>query len=120
MLYTVGMLSILIAVSHLMFWRMFDWGPELGRMSPVNGGILQMLNVAAAYYLVFSAGITFYIARSDEFSKLGRIILVFFAGYYILRIVFGYLFFGFSTEELVRWIVLCAGAACYLVPLKLG
>jgi len=111
-----GTITLLFALLHLSFWEMGNWAEELAKLSPDNGGILQMLTVGSIYMLVFAAGMTFSLVGKKEFSTSEKALLLFIAGYYLMRIVFAPAFFGYSSQELVIWIICLLTAACYLVP----
>ena len=96
LLYVGGTISLLFAIFHLLFWQFCNWQEELPRLSPDNSGIMQMLNVASMYMMLFAAFISFYLAKKKEFVFTEKAIIVFIAGYYLVRIAFGVPFFGFS------------------------
>jgi hypothetical protein len=118
LLYTGGIFSLLFAGIHLLFWRLGNWQEELPRLSPDNSGIMQMLNVGSIYLLLFAAFISFYLAKKKEIVFTEKALIVFMAGFYLLRIAFGVPFFGFTVSEVVIWVLCLIPAACYLGALR--
>ncbi len=45
-----GIYSFLFGIFHLFFWRFFKWKKDLAKLSQVNKGIVQILNIQ----LIFS------------------------------------------------------------------
>jgi hypothetical protein len=118
LLYVGGTVSLFFAVFHLLFWQLGNWPEELPRLSPGNSGIMQMLNVASMYMMLFAAFISFYLARKKTFVFTEQAVIVFIAGYYLLRIAFGGPFFGVSVQEVAIWIFCLIPATCYLAALR--
>ncbi|MBN1305790.1 MAG: hypothetical protein JXA13_15235 [Anaerolineales bacterium] len=112
-----GSMTLLFALLHLSFWEMGNWAEELGKLAPLNSGILQMLTTGSIYMLVFAAMMTFYLSAKKEFAFSEKALLAFIAGYYLMRIAFAPAFFGYSTQELIIWIICLLTAVCYLIPI---
>jgi len=77
-----------------------------------------MLNVVSIYTLLFAEFVSFYLAKKEEFVFIEKALIIFIAGYYLLRVAFGVHIFGFSIQEVVIWIVCFAVASCYLFTLR--
>ncbi len=120
LLYICGIMNLLFGVLHLSFWKRFHWEEELGRLSRENSGIIQMFNVESLFFLLFASFITFHLANKEAFSFTDKAVLILFAGYYIIRIVFGYPYFGFNLTELIVWVVCAVVAVCYVTALKIS
>jgi hypothetical protein len=118
LLYIGGTITLCFALFHLYFWKLFNWQDELIKLSPENSGIMQMLNIASIYMVLFAAFISFYLAGVKVFLFLEKAVIIFIAGYYLLRIAFGIPFFGYSIQELVIWIFCFIVACCYLLALR--
>lgn len=120
LLYIGGTFTLLFAVLHASFWKLGNWQVELSKLTADNSAIVQVLTMGSIYMLVFAALMTFYLARKQKFEFVEKAFLMFVAGYYTMRVIFGYPFFGFSMEELIIWIVCLLVAACYLfaIPQK--
>lgn len=119
LLYTGGIFTLLFSLLHLSFWKMGNWAVELKKIGPDNAGIVQALNIGSLYILLYSAVITFIIARKGSFEKTDKLFLSLIAGYYIVRIIMGFPLFGISAEEIIIQVICLLVACCYLIPLKL-
>ena len=119
LLYICGVINLLFGLLHLSFWSLFNWKEDLALLRPENRGILQMFNVTSLYLLLFASLMTFRLAKqTGPFSFSEKALLLLFAGYYVVRILFGYPFFGFSIEEMIVWFACAVIASCYLVALN--
>jgi hypothetical protein len=119
LLYIGGSITLCFSIFHLAFWKLFNWQEELIKLDPENKGIIQMLNIVSVYTLLFGAFVSFYLAmRKGAFTFIEKALIIFIAGYYVLRIAFGIPVFGFYIEEIVIWIFCCAVASCYLFALR--
>ena len=119
LLLCAGFLAIVFAVVHLFFWKMLDWNEQLRLLAPENRGTMMMLNIAVVYYLLASAGFTFHLARASRHGALEKALLLFFGGFYLVRIGFGAPVYGVNAEELFIWALCLIAALCYLLPLKM-
>ncbi len=119
LLYIGGVLTFLFSILHLSFWKMGNWSVELEKMIPVNQGLIQGLNIGSIYFLLFSAIITFIIARKSLLEKTDKLFLSLVAGYYIVRIIMGFPLFGITAAEVIIQIICLIVACCYFIPLKL-
>jgi hypothetical protein len=119
LLYIGGIFTFLGSILHLSFWKMGNWGVELKLLSPDNQGIVQMLDIGSIYFLLFTAIITFVIAKKAALEKTDKLFLLLAGGYYIIRIIFGFPLFGLSAQEIMIQALSLLGACCYLIPLKL-
>ena len=118
LLITGGILNVIMAIFHMMFWSLFHWAKELPRLSPENQGIVPMINVAWIYAILGYAFISFYLARVKETTFFHKALMAIIGGVYLLRIVFGYPYFGFDLVELLVWIYCLATALCYGLAMR--
>lgn len=47
-----GMYSLMLGVFHLFFWTFFNWKKDLAKLSEVNRGIMQILNIQIIFVFV--------------------------------------------------------------------
>jgi hypothetical protein len=119
-LYAGAVITLLFVLLHGLFWKLGDWPDQLSKLTRDNSGIVQMLNVASIYTLLFGAGISLVLAKKPTLVFVEKAFLLFMAGYYVMRIAFGLPFFGFSMEEAIVWAVCLIVAACYLLAFRLS
>ncbi|MGD8836229.1 MAG: hypothetical protein PVI54_18330 [Desulfobacteraceae bacterium] len=120
LLYAGAGITVLFALLHGLFWKLGGWHEQLLMLTPENSGIMQMLNVVSIYTLLFGAGVSLALAGKPTLVSVEKAFLLFMAGYYVLRIAFGFPFFGFSMEELVVWTLCSVVASCYLLAFRLS
>ena len=110
LMYTAAAYNAAFAVFHLAFWRLFGWKKDLGRLSAINRGVMQVLNICLT--LLFVAGaLAFLLLPTPLISEIsGRGILYFFALFWFVRLVLQPFFFGNSGASLVFSVLFALGA----------
>lgn len=100
-----GSMNLVLAVFHMFFWKMMNWGEELPRLSVDNRGVMQIANIIMIFLLVYFSIASFMMAKYGTIERYGKSILLCIAGFYAIRLITGYPFFGFSLGELAVWII---------------
>lgn len=116
LLYTGGVLTLLFTCLHLLFPKMFDWGHSLTCLIPANRAVYLTLYIATTFILAMSVVICFVLARQKSISLAERIVLFMFAGFYVIRIIAGPLYFGVTKTEIIGWVICLATALCFIIP----
>jgi len=98
---------------HLGFWKFFEWKRDLGKVSEVNRGVMQVLNICLT--LVFTGAAVLYATGGQALysSSIGQGLLIFFAVFWALRLVLQPVFFGNDRISLVFSGIFAAGAALH-------
>jgi len=112
-----GVINLLFVAFHLSFWKLFDWKQSLASLSPDDRAIMQVLNIHTAYVLAVFAVLSFVFSNEMRVTKLGRMVGMAIAVFWILRAVNQVVFWGVSS--IISWalIVIClVVAALYFVP----
>ena len=117
-LYFGGTITFCLTFVHLSFWKLGNWQVELSQISTINKSIMQMLNVFTIYTVLFTAFISFYLAKKEEFAFIEKSLVIFISGYYSIRFIFGFIFFETSTLETGIRIICLIVAICYLLSLR--
>jgi len=81
------------AVFHVAFWRLFDWRDQLARVSWVNRGVMQVLNVRLIYVFVLFAALQAVFAPTLLASPPGFALQAGIAGFWAMRAAEQVLFF---------------------------
>jgi predicted enzyme related to lactoylglutathione lyase len=102
------------ALFHLCFWRLFDWRRTLEPLSPVNRGIMQVLNLCLTLGLA-TAGVIVFCDRTEILqTRLGAHLLLALAVFWAVRLIEQFIFFPVRRRVSVVLMVLFAvGAAVY-------
>jgi len=118
LIYVGSGIAILFVVLHSTFQWLLDWGTELPKLNAENQAVMQVLNYMMVYVFILFAVISIYIATKQQISTLAKIIIAFFAGFYVLRIILGVTVFGLSFSEIIVWLACAAASACYFLALR--
>lgn len=109
-----GIINLLFVAFHLSFWKLFNWGQSLASLSPDDRAVMQVLNIHTAYALAMFALVSLVFPNELSTTKLGRIVSLSIAGFWILRAVNQVVFWGWASWFLA--IICLAIAAVYLIP----
>ena len=118
LLIIAGIYGFLFAAFHLCFWRLFLWQAELARVSAINRGVMQVLNLCLTYFFV-ALGLITVVDRAEILgTKLGHHLLLALSAFWAIRLVEQFLFFDSRTwRSAVLSIIFLAGALIYAAPL---
>lgn len=113
-----GVINLLFVAFHLSFWKLFNWEESLRSLPPSDSAVMQVLNLHTAYVLAVFALVSFVFPDEMYTAKLGRIISMAIAGFWILRAVNQAVFWGLSFAGSWMILLVClVVAALYLMPL---
>ena len=112
--------NFLLALFHLSFWKTQNWADELPRLSADNGAIMQVSNIVIIYILLYFSAMSFLITRRTVLDGVAKSIILCIAGFYSIRLLAGYPFFGFNVMELAIWIACLLIIAVYVSVLFIG
>lgn len=111
-----GVLNLMFAVFHMMFWRLFKWKDELAKISVENRGIMQVLNLVLIFVFIAAAYIAFFHGPELLQTQLGRTLLISGSLFWLLRAIYQPVFWGLNKISLVMTAIFILAAAVNLVP----
>lgn len=112
-----GIINLLLVVFHLSFWKLFNWRESLASLSSDDRAVMQVLNIHTAYVLAVFAIVSLVFPNEMSTTKLGRIISLSIAGFWILRALNQVVFWGIlSAGSWIALLVCLAIAALYFIP----
>ncbi|AJQ25675.1 hypothetical protein SAMN04515679_0522 [Pelosinus fermentans] len=113
-----GIYNILLAVFHIMFWRMdkFNWKEELPKMSSINMAVIQLLNVAVIVFFFLISYISIFHTRELLSSGLGKTVLLGVSLFWLIRLGGEFTFKKGTPANPVLVVILVIGALLYLIP----
>jgi cytochrome c oxidase assembly factor CtaG len=112
-----GIYNILLVIFHLFFWRIFNWDKDLRKLTPVNRGIMQVINLCLILVFIIFAYIS--LAHTYELlnTKLGHTMLWFMAIFWFARAIEQFVFFKLNLVSIAFFIYFLLGVILYAVPI---
>lgn len=117
MVVTGGILSVLLGVFHLMFWKIFGWETELLKLSTTNSNILQILTIGCSFLLLAFGYMLIFMRRDIATTRTGSALLLTLALFYAIRLVLELVLPGGSIGFALVMVVFIL---VYLLPLFAG
>jgi hypothetical protein len=93
-----GVYDLGFAIFHLTFWKAFRWKEDLAKISRLNSGIFQIINLCLTFVFFLMAYISFFHVNDLATTGLGMALLIGFALFWFLRMVEQIIFFGFKRR----------------------
>jgi hypothetical protein len=113
-----GLYNLVLAVFHLLFWKLFNWKRDLATLTPLNRAVVQILNLCLTFVFLVFAYISYFHANELLHSKLGRSLLALIATFWFLRAIEQIIFFGLRRKASIAFLILfLIGTGLYSVPL---
>ena len=119
-IYLCGIYSLGFAIFHIFFWKLFNWKNDLKKLSIVNRGIIQILNVCLMYFFLIIAILCF--IHTDELIKtaLGKSFLIAVSFFLLLRTIQQFIFLKiYNRTVYLLTIIFIIGAILFAVPVFL-
>lgn len=107
MLITGGILNGLLAVFHMMFWKMFNWKESLQSLDNLQRAVMQVLNIHLILAFILFAYLSLFKIEDMISTGAGRIIMLFIAVFYLIRVINQFIFFDMSYGMSWAIVVYC-------------
>lgn len=119
LLITGGVFNIILALYHMTFWKnpRLNWAEELPRLGDVNRAILQVASLMMIYVLLFFAVLSFILSAQQSQSAIGNAVILFIGGFYLVRAILHFPFFGAAKIGVIIFIVCLLISGCYFATL---
>jgi len=112
-----GFYNLFFALFHSGFWKLWQWDSELNKLTPLNNGIMQILNVQIIYYFIFTALICFAFPNELRSTRLGKCFLVGTSMFWLIRTVQQFVFLKVDSIVMYALTVLFLfGIVLFLIP----
>jgi hypothetical protein len=113
-----GLYNIGFVLFHVSFWKIFNWGNELKKVSFANKAIMQILNVQIIYYFIFTAVICFVFPTELVNTKLGNYFLAGTSLFWFVRTLQQFIFLNVNNKRVhMLTIVFIMGTILFVLPL---
>ena len=121
LLYICGFYNILLTFFHILFWRIFKWETTLDKGTKANKAIIQIINNQLIYLFAIMAMVYLLFPTALLNSKLGNVILMGYAGFWIVRFIQQFLFLKQKGKFVIALSFLFFfGAVIHLLPILLN
>jgi len=87
-----GLYNVAFALFHTGFWKIFHWKSDLNKISFVNQGIIQILNIQIIWYFIMTAVIFFMFPTELLNTELGNWFLLGTSFFWLIRTVQQFIF----------------------------
>ncbi|MBL8204557.1 MAG: hypothetical protein JNM09_10035 [Blastocatellia bacterium] len=111
-----GYASIGWLIFHLLFWRLFDWRAELKRLSYLNSGVMQVLNLCLSFIFLLFAFVSLWHTQELLTAGIGRTVAVGIGLFWFFRFILQPMFWGTSLSSVFFAFLFVLMSACYLAP----
>ena len=115
-----GVLNGVLALFHLMFWKLFDWPESLVTLSPDNQAIMQVLAIHGTYIIALFTVLSLCFAQDLLTTRLGRVITLSISLFYYIRCFNEVIFWNITEPSSIIIFLFClAIALLYTIPLRM-
>lgn len=111
-----GCASIGWLIFHLFFWRIFDWRAELKRLSYLNSGVMQVLNLCLSFVFLLFAFVSLWHTNELLTTSIGRSVAIGIGVFWLFRFILQPMFWGTSLSSVLFAFLFVLMSACYLAP----
>ncbi len=119
-IYLSGIFNLIVAVFHILFWKIFNWKVTLDKGTKANKAVTQLMNVNLIYLFLAMGFIYLNYANELSNSKIGKIILIMYAGFWVVRFIQQFIFVKIKGNFVIGLTFLfLIGAIFHLIPVLL-
>lgn len=120
-IYLCGVHSVLFAVFHIFFPKLFKWKEDFKNNSVANRAILQISNLLLIFIFLLMAFLCFFYTNQLLGTEIGTVVLIGFSGFWILRIVTQFIFLPYNKVVIhILTAAFIIGAVLFALPLLLN
>ena len=118
LIFAGGIFALGFFIFHIFFWQLFEWKDELTKVSGINRGVMQVLNLCLmCCFLIFSF-ISIFHSNEMITTSIGRTLGWGIVVLWVTRAIEQPLFFEFkSALSRFFFVLFLVGASFYAIPL---
>jgi hypothetical protein len=118
LIYLAGIHALGFALFHIYFWRLFKWKTELAKLHTPTRAITQMLNIQLIYFAFGTSILCFFYTEMLLYTAFGNILLVFYSGFWFVRLVQQFIFLRYNHWMIhVTTVLFILGCLLFALPL---
>ena len=112
-----GIIDVSFAFIYIFFPEMLNWGEALSVLDLMNRGIMYAFNFFTRFILLGMAFVSVFMREELTTTKLGKLVLVLFAGFWLVRAGAEVVYFNLATAVSIgSFIVYLFVSVIYLIP----
>jgi hypothetical protein len=120
-IFLCGLYSIAFAIFHALFWKLFNWKKELGKLSFANRAIVQILNTRIIYFFLFIAFLCFVYPDDLITTNLGKAFLMAISLFWLGRTIEQFVFLKVNNKYVhILTIIFIVGTILFALPFMLS
>jgi hypothetical protein len=120
LLYACGFYNIILIIFHSLFWKVFKWKTLFHKENKANKIIIQIMNFQLIYLFTMMAYIYLFYSNELLNTKIGYIILVTYAGFWMVRFIQQFVFLKMKGRFIISLTFLFLfGTIIHTLPLFL-
>lgn len=116
-----GIHSLFFGVFHCMFWSKLHWKKELKKINPINGAVMQILNLRLIYIFFLHSLLCLFFANELLHTALGNFLLggsaLFWLGRTIEQFIYSRQLPFKNPVNRTLTLMFIAGTIIYAIPL---
>ena len=115
--YLCGIYSLGFGIFHIFFWELLKWKQELKKLSILNKGVMQILNVCLMYFFLTVAYLCFFHADELIRTDLGKTFLGAMSIFCLLRTIQQFIFIKiYNPTVYLLTIIFIIGSILFALP----
>lgn len=104
-------------IFHLFFWKIFKWKKDLKSLLPVNRAVMQIMNICLIFIFFIIGSISLFHVDELLTESLGRVFLISVSGFWFLRLILQFVYFGIRrTLSIILSVLFLLGSIIYIIP----
>lgn len=112
-----GIYSFLFGVFHLFFWKFFKWKKDLVKLSQVNRGIMQILNIQMVFVFFSMGSICLFFNNEILETTLGKAFFLVNSGFWGIRLINQFCFLRINNYKMhLLTFIFFIGFILFLLP----
>lgn len=117
-LYFCGIFNLLLAIFHILFWKIFNWKTTLVKGTKGNKVAIQIMNIQLIYLFIVMSFVYLFYTEELMQSKIGNTVLFGYAGFWIVRFFQQFIFLKQKGKFVIGLTFLFfVGALLHLIPI---
>lgn len=113
-----GIHSLVFALFHSFFWKIFKWEQDLRKITVVNRAIIQIANLQLIYLFFFVTYVCFFHTNDLMNTRLGNILLAGMALFWLGRTIQQFIFFPVTNRFVnILTVLFITGIILFVLPL---